>query len=300
MAATVHGIPYTASGQQQQLRFTFDLDTSHADPYERDFVFSFRKTDGWNVIPLEDVMLPSSSILLIERVEVTSAVACGLPFVVMHDDGRLVGQPRTILRDIDLPSPPSFPAWAKWATHVHGVCGLGGIDRKKATGHVEALNEERFFLSELYMALPQLIRTQEEDGSQYRLRMWQSLISAHIPPTILKSIRYGSVSQCLKQHYLQCPLIKTRLDRPFADLCIHVCPGEKDDTDRVMRVAVTVSGKRISHVCTPLNVMPSTNGQASFETFADHFIHPAENGIEFEEIFRRFPIRFHRDRFALR
>lgn len=294
MAANVQGIQ-GAPGKQQQQRFAFDLDTSHADPYVKNFVFTFTKTSGWNVLPLHDGTLSPSSILLIECVEVISAQLCGQPYVLLHDDGRLVGRTTTILGGEGiLPSPPSFPKWAEWKTHVHGVCGLDGIDRSATTGPVEALNEERFFLSELYMILPQLVRAQEDDGSHYRLRMWQTQINAHIPPSILKNIRHGSVSQCLKRHYLHCPLLKPRPDHPFANLHIHVGADKDKDTAEIVRVAVTVTGKRISNVCLP------SNSQATFETFSETFIQSMDNGVDFAEYFRRCPIRFHRDLFALR
>ena len=178
---------------------------------------------------------------------------------------------------------------------MHGVCGFDGIDRTSTTGLVEALNEERFFLSEVYMTMPQVIRIQEDDdGSRYRLRTWQTLINAHIPPAILKSIRHGSVSQCLKQRYLHCPLIKLRPHRPFADLHVYLCTDKDEGTDATVHVAATVYGKQICNVCGPSNV------QANCDTAPDSFIQLMDTEVEFEEFFRRLPIRFHRDRLALR
>ena len=254
-------------------------------------MFTFPKTNGWNALPLLDCTLSPNSILLVECVDVTSAQLCGEPYVLLHDDGRLVGKTTTILggRGI-LSAPPAFPKWAEWKTHVHGVCGLGGSNRSATTGQVEALNEERFFLSELYMILPQILRTQEDDGSHYRLRMWQTQISAHIPPLILKNIRHGSVCQCLKQQYLQCPLLKPRPDHPFANLCIHA----GTETGDTISVAVTVTGRRISNVC------PPSNSQITFETYSDAFFQSTESGVDFAEYFKRCPIQFHRDLFALR
>ena len=296
MAANVVGIQGAPVQQQQQQppqqqQFAFDLDTSHADPYVKNFVFTFTKTKGWYALPLLDCTLSPNSILLVECVEVTSAQLCGEPYVLLHDDGRLVGRTTTILdRGEILPTPPTFPKWAEWKTHVHGVCGLGGSNRSATTGPVEALNEERFFLSELYMILPQMLRTQEDDGSHYRLRMWQTQISAHIPHSILKNIRHGSVCQCLKQQYLQCPLLKPRPDHPFANLYIHI---STETADRVP-VAVTVTGRRISNVC------PPSNSQITFETYSDVFLKSTESGVDFAEYFKRCPIQFHRDLFALR
>lgn len=269
------------------------------------------------MVPLQDATLSPGSLLLIEHVEVTSAAACGRPYVLMHEDGRLVGRVTTVLTGIDLPRPPSFPKWAEWSARVHGVCGLNGLDRNAVTGPVEALNEERFFLSELYMTVAQLVRSQEDDGSHYRLRMWQAQIAAHIPPAILHSIRHGSVVQCLKQHYMQCPLIKARPDRPFANLCIHL-PAVTAKTESAtdlssLHLAVTVSGKRISHICHPHPnpVFPHQGpglglgvgqgqGPGTIDAFFDNLIQSTENGIDFDEFFKRIPIRFHRDRFALR
>ena len=289
MAANLVGIQ-GAPVQQEQQQFAFDLDTSRADPYVKTFVFTFTKTNGWNVLPLLDCTLSPNSILLVECVEVTSAQLCGEPYVLLHDDGRFVGRTTTILEGETLPRPPSFPKWAEWKKHVHGVCGLGGNIRSATTGPVEALNEERFFLSELYMILPQILRTQEDDGSHYRLRMWQTQISAHIPHLILKNIRHGSVSQCLRQQYLQCPLLKPRPDHAFANLHIYVGA----DTAETVRAAVTVTGRRISNVC------PPSNSQVTFETFSETFLQSTDNGVDFAEYFRRCPIRFHRDLFALR
>lgn len=296
MAASVQASFSGAQVQQQQQRqqpFAFDLDTSRADPYVKHFVFTFTKTCGWNTLPLRDDAL-SRHLLLVERVEVTSALACGQPYVLTHDDGRFVGRLTTILEGIQLPRPPSFPEWAEWKMHAHGVCGLDGVNRNEATGPVEALNEERFFLSELYMSLPQLTRARDGDGNHYQLRTWQQLISAHIPPPILKSIRHGSVWQCLKERYLQCPLIKPRPDRPFADLHIHLAADKCEEQNTTIHAVVTVYGKLISHFCNPVHT------QAGLETLSDSFIQPTETGLEFEELFRRFPIRFHRDRLALR
>lgn len=298
MAATVPG----ASGQKQQQQFTFDLDSSHGDPYKKTFVFEFTKTDGWNALPLRDCTLPAGSVLLIERCEVISAVACGRPYMLIHDDGRLVGRPTTSVEGTDLPRPTAFPKWAEWTPLVHGVCGLGEIDRNAIVGPVEALNEERFYMSELWMTLAQLVQSQEDESSHYRLRRWQAQIAAHISPEILRSIRHGSVAQCLKQRYLHCPLIRIRSERPLADLYIHLSSEKKEqeDKEQVVHMAVTVSGKRISHVRPPQNTAAHLSGQLNIDAFFDNLIHPIENGVDFDEFFRRVPIRFHRDRYAMR
>lgn len=297
MAANIQGIqggPGQQQQQQQPQRFGFDLDTENANPYVKNFVFTFTKTNGWNVLPLRDHTLSPTSILLVEGVEVWSVQACGQPYVLLHDDGRFVGRTTTILEEDAIPSPPSFPKWAVWNMHVHGVCGLDGIERSATKRPVEALNEERFFLSELYMTLPQLVRAHEDDGGQYRLRVWQTQINAHIPQSILRNIRHGSVSQCLKQRYLQCPLLRPRPDHPFANLHIYIGADKKNDTDEMVRVVVRVTGKRICNVCAPSNNPPT------FETFSETIIQSVDSGIDFADFFRRCPIRFHRDRFALR
>ena len=284
---------------QQQQRFSFDLDTINADPYKQTFVFTFLQKGGWNVLPLLDRSLSTGSVLLIEHVEVTSAGACGQPYAMLHEDGRLVGRPTTTFKNNDLPRPPSFPKWAQWSSCVHGVCGLFGPGRSAVMGSVEALNEERFFGSELYMTLSQLVRSQEDDSSHYRLRQWQAQINAHIPPQILQNIRHGSVIECLKTRYLECPLVKTRPERPFLDLCLYLSAPNEDE-DKEVHVAVTVSGKRISHICSPKNPSHYSNGQLTIDAFTDNLIQPIESGVHFDEFFRRFPIRFHRERIAIR
>ena len=282
--------------QQQPQPFSFDLDTSRANPYKWNFVFTFTKSEGWNEFPLQDPTLPVGSLLLVEHVEVTSAGACGQPYIVKHDDARVVGQRTTRIQNTDLSKPSWFPKWAGWSSLIHGVCALDCPERKEVLGEVEALNEGRFFFSELYMTLSELVQRLESDGNQYKVRMWKTQVEAHIQPRILRVIRHGSIMECLTKRYLECPLVKVRLDHPIMYLCLHL-PAPTNDQDLQMCVAVTVSGKRISNICTPAQYS-STLG--SIDKFAEALLRPVENGVDFEEYFRQFPIRFHRELIALK
>lgn len=285
-------LPSLSQQQQQQQKqpFSFDLDTSRADPYKRNFVFTFNQSEGWNEFPLQDPTLPVGSLLLVEHVEVTSAGACGRPYMVKHDDARVVGKRTTCIQNTDFTKPSWYPTWAGWSSLVHGVCGLDCPERKEVLGEVEALNEERFFMSEMYMTLSQM-RCLQSDGHQYKIRAWRMQVEAHIPPRILRVIRHGSIMECLTKRYLECPLVKVRLDHPIMFLCLHL-PAPTDDRDLQMSVAVTVSGKRISNICTPVQVS-STSG--FIDKIAETLLLPVENGVDFEEYFRQFPIRFHRE-----
>ena len=76
------------------------------------------------------------------------------------------------------------------------------------------------------------------------------------------------------------------------DLCIHLSPfirEEEKDTEAPLQVPVTMSGKRISCVCSPLQV------SAKFEKLDEYhkiYLHPSTDGIPFEEIFGDFPSLF--------
>ena len=287
--------------QQQRQGFSFDLDTRRGDPYKRNFVFTLPKWEGWNVFSSQDPSLPSGSFLLIEHFDVTSAGACGQPYVMMHDDGRMVGQRTTYIQNAAVSKPPWFPSWAEWSKLVHGVCGFDSFERKTVTGEIEALNEERFFLSEFYMTLSELVRSHEDDRSPYKFRRWQSQVEAQIPPGVLERIiRRNSIMECLKKRYLECPLIKTRSDHVIMDLCLHMPALTRDqdnDANAPMHVAVTVSGKRISTACSPSKC---SSDLQPIEKIQEILLLPVGSGVPFEEIFRRFPIRFHRDMIVFR
>ena len=250
---------------------------------------------------LQDTGLPAGSLLLVEHFDVTSAGACGQPYIMRHDDGRIVGQRTTHLGNADVSKPPRFPEWAEWSPLVHGVCGLDRYERKAITGDMEALNEERFFMSELYMTLSEFVLSRDDDRSQYKIRRWRSQIEAHIPPLLReKIIRRGSIMECLKKRYLECPLIKTRSDHAIMELCLYLPPstrGEDEDTDATIHVVVTVSGKRVSSACTPIQC---SNNSGAIDKFHEILLQPVAEGVPFEEIFRRFPIRFHRDMIVFR
>ena len=294
--------PQQQQQQQQPQNFTFDLDTQRADPYKRTFVFTLPKWEGWNVISLQDPCLPLGTLLLIEHCDVTSAGTCGHPYILSHDDGRMVGKRLTYLGNASVPKPPRFPQWAEWSPRVHGLCGLDGFERKTTTGGMEALNEERFFASEWYMTLSELVRSQEDNRSPYKVRRWQQLFEAHVPPILRhkNTIKFTSVMECLKRRYLECPLIKIRSDHVIMDLCIHLSSfirDEEKDTEAPLQVAVTVSGKRISCVCSPFQFSTKFGRLDEYHKF---YLHPSTEGLPFEEIFRRFPISFHRDMIVFR
>ena len=153
--------PQPQQQQQQPQNFPFDLDAQRGDPYKRTIVFTLPKWEGWNVISLQDLCLPLGTLLLIENCDVTSAGACGHPYILRHDDGRMAGKRITYVSNASVPKPPRFPQGAEWSPLVHGLCGLDGFERKTTTGGIEALNEERFFASEWYMTLSELVRSQD-------------------------------------------------------------------------------------------------------------------------------------------
>ena len=107
---------------------------------------------------------------------------CGLPYVVRHDDGRLVGRRTTHLLNCGATKPTWFPVWADWSTCVHGLCGADSLRRKQHTGDIEALNEERFYLSNWYLALSEYLRSQDTGETKYKQSKWNSQVELHIPP----------------------------------------------------------------------------------------------------------------------
>ena len=251
---------------------------------------------------MQDPCLPLGTLLLIEHCEVVSAGACGHPYILRHEDGRMVGKRITYVGNVSVPKPPRFPQWAEWTPLVHGLCGLDGFERKTTTGGMEALNEERFFASEWYMTLSELVRSQEDNRSPYNFRKWQQLFEAHVPPILRQknTIAFPSVMECLKKRYLECPLIKIRSDHGIMDLCIHLPPfigNEEKDTDAQLQVAVTVTGKRISCVCCPFQFSTKFG---KLDEYHKIYLHHSTDGLPFEEIFRRFPISFHRDMIVFR
>ena len=246
------------------------------------------------MFPLQDLSLPLGCLLIIDRVEAISVEACGEPYMLKCDDGRVVGRRIVSLKNASLPKPSWFPNWAAWSPDVHGLCGLDAIERKEFTGEVEALNEERFFLSDLYMTVSEYVRSEDSDGRQYKVRKLRSQIESHIAPRIVKLTRSGSITDCLKNRYFESPLVKTRSDGSIMDFCLHLSTtsGEMDDGPKTMCVLVTVCGKRISNACSPVQL---SNTPGSIEALGDTILLPTNNGVEFDDYFRRFPIAFHRD-----
>ena len=280
---------------QQQPRssqlFSFDLETNRNDPYIRTFVFTSEISPGWNMFPLSDCSLPDDSLLLVDHVEVLGKDVCGLPYVVRHDDGRLVGRRTTHLQNCGATKPTWFPVWADWKTSVHGLCGADSLQRKQHTGDIEALNEERFYLSNWYLALSEYLRSQDTGETKYKQSKWNSQVELHIPPRYIHKICNESILECLKKRYLECPIVKTHSSGLIADLCIYLHNHRDQDTKALKFITVTVQGQHISRSCEPTQIL--NQGSHAINQFLSF-----TGKMYFDDVFRTMPIEFHRDRSA--
>ena len=213
--------------------FTFDLDVENAAPFVQSFSFPLRggkegrDGDDWRSI---SVSRPNSAnqLLLLERIELTGSreIDRGRPFILLKKDGRYVGKAPHSLCDCDVGRPEHLAEWIVWdarRAEVTGLCEMASVKRGDNTGPIEARNEERFYMSDLYKTLSRMVVRKVAGGNSTAdnerkggegfaaataaAASWYKLEEAHFGRSQLDALPKGAVFECLKKKYQHCPFV---------------------------------------------------------------------------------------------
>jgi len=234
----------------------FDLEVEKATPFVASFSLAplrrrwredrCRGRGLWHTMAVPSLS-NMGMLLLINRAELTAARDYGsnegafecLPFVLLREDGRYVGRPTHSLAALNVPRPDILAWWIQWDSDradVTGLCNRACPTREAIIRPIEARNEERFYMSDMYVAVSQAVKNRTI-ATASTTAAWKNLEADHFTRTLLENTRKGAIFDCLKKKYEHCPFVYHSASLCSSSSSLYICvyvhgQQKKDDENK--------------------------------------------------------------------